>query len=103
MFFKTEPVQVKRLTQPIGNWGDPTETLVGTYQAGIEPFTGDDGLHNDQMMENVRDILIFSNVNIDIQYSDILFYRGVDHKVAYIERFNKGVIPHCEVFSADSQ
>lgn len=99
MYFKEEKVENYRYgPRPADNWGDPTLALAGTYYATIQPFTADDGLHDNQMMQNVRELLVFKNPDVDIQFGDVLKYRGEMQRVAYVLRFNMGLIPHCEVY-----
>jgi hypothetical protein len=104
MFFNEHPVKVYRKTQPVGTtWGDPTRKLVGTYFFTIQPFTGDDTFANDQNFSNVRDQLDHINPELDIRADDELEYFGSVHYVAYIQPHRSGVIPHLEVFTADTQ
>ena len=102
MFFKTIPIEVYRYTPPPSNWGDPTVALIGTYQATVQPFTADDGLHDNQMFSNVRELLIFTDPYVPIEYGDVLKYRGKEQRIAYILRFDNGVLPHCEIYIAST-
>jgi hypothetical protein len=98
MFFREHSVEVYRYDTPASNWGDPTLLLNDTLFATIQPFTSDDGNHDNQMMQNVREMLIFSSPDVDIKYGDILKYFGVYHRIAYINPCRSGVLEHCEVF-----
>lgn len=104
MFFKQHPVEVWRLGDaPTGNWGDPQLVYVFTFYAGIQPFTADEGLHDDQMMQNVRDLIMDSNVDEDVRYGDVLKYWNTYHRVAYLNPCRSGLIDHLEIYTTDTQ
>ena len=102
--FKTIPIQIGRLTSPTGTtWGTPTVTYIGTIEASVQPFTGDDNTVNNQFKENVKDMIVIYDVDANIQFDDRLFYRNTVTKVVYKLTYDMGVIPHLEVFTADTQ
>ncbi len=103
MFFNKKSIQVYRLEAPIDNLSDPEYILVATIQGGVQPFTGDEAIHQGQGMENIRDLVVFDSATVDIKKSDELIYDGDTRRVAYIERFSSGVLPHTEVYTTDSQ
>jgi hypothetical protein len=102
MFFKNQTVYHYRPTPPAGNWGDPTLVQKGILQVTVQPFTGDDHTVNDQFSEDVREMITIPDVNYDIKFDDRLVYDGTMHKVIYRMKCDAGLIPHLEIFIADS-
>jgi hypothetical protein len=109
MFFDSVNINVFRKQQPgvgVVNWGTTTmhtyvfsHTVVGTPQ----PFTGDEGLHSDQLFANVRDLIVFDDPEVDIIQGDELEYHGEKHRVQFVQRYRLGLIPHTEVFTTETQ
>lgn len=85
-------------------WGTPTRTLIGTFQATIQPFTADDGLYNNQQAQNVRYLLICRNPDLAIINGDELeFWSDTVQRVSNAQRNKSGIIEHIEIFSSDIQ
>lgn len=103
MFFKETDIAVYRLVPAVDNVSDPTYEYSHTVSGTIQPFTGDEAIHAGQSMENIRDLVIFTDPDVDLIKSDELVYDSTTRRVAYIERFKLGVLDHAEMMTTDSQ
>jgi len=103
MFFKDTTIEVWRLEAAVDNVSDPEYILSHTLYGGVQPFTGDEAIHAGQAMENIRDLVVFSDPYTDIKKTDELVYNGINRRVAYIQRYTNGVLDHAEVMTTDSQ
>lgn len=103
MYFDEVSILVYRLIAPADNLSDPTYNYSHTLSGTVQPFTGDEAIHAGQAMENIRDLIVFTDPDTDIRKSDELVYNSETRRVAYIERFKSGVINHAEVMTTDSQ
>ena len=98
------PIAVYRYIPPVSGWGEEVRTYMFTFNATIQPFTADDGLHNEQMMQNVRYMLDVVNPDLAIKYNDeLVFWTDVIQRVANIQRHKSGIIDHMEIFTSDKQ
>jgi len=95
--------EIWRYTQSYDNFSDPTWMQVGTFYASKQPFTGDESLRSNQMVQNVRDMLVSYDLNLDVKKDDELKYNGETVRIGFIEIMDSGVIPHLEIFTTESQ
>lgn len=104
MFFSEIEIEVWRKIPASGAWcEDVLYEQVDTVWGCVQPFTGSDSTQNNQMFENARDLLIFTDPEIDIRKEDELFYYGENHRVSYRQPWRSEVLPHLEVYTTDSQ
>jgi hypothetical protein len=96
-------IDIYRYTQPLDNFSDPVWSFIGSFVGSKQPFTGDDGLHSNQQMENIRELIICYDMNLDLKKHDELKINGKFVRVAYIEIWDNDTIPHIEIFTTDSQ
>lgn len=111
MLFDQSAILVYRNTPPAPapatvNWGTAqmhTYTYSHTLYGTAQPFTGDEGLHSDQLFANVRDLIVFDEIDTDVLQGDELEYNGEKHRVQFIQRFRMGLMPHVEVYTTQTQ
>jgi hypothetical protein len=108
MFFDTVQIRVyrKQANPSQVNWGSTqmhTYAYSHTIEGTAQPFTGDEGYHSDQLFANVRDLIVVDNPEADIIQGDELEYNGEKHRVQFIQRNRLGLIPHCEIFTTQTQ
>jgi hypothetical protein len=109
MLFDTIPILVYRKVAP-----DPTQPKWGTAQmqtyayshtvyGTVQPFTGDEGNHSNQLFANVRDLITFDDPNVDIVQGDELEYDNEKQRVQFIQRLKNSLIPHAEIYTTETQ
>jgi hypothetical protein len=100
--FGTRQIKQGRLAQPTGStWGSPTLNYLRTFEATVQPFTGDDHIIMDKFSQHVRDYISIYDITFDIKFDDVLVYNNEAVKVVYVLPFLDGVIPHIEVYTAE--
>lgn len=107
--FKQVTARLYRRTTPspgVVNWGSNVMhnyTYRSTFTGSVQPFTGDEGIHSDQLFANVRDLFVVYNLTVDIKQDDEIEYGGEKRRVQFVQRCDSGLIPHTEVFLSQTQ
>jgi len=93
-------------TSGTGNWGnipgDPVYAYHHTAYMTVQPFEASDGFRNNERFANVRQLMI-ADVTEDIQDYDEVVVDNIHHKVAFVEKFDSGLMDHLEVYIAETQ
>jgi hypothetical protein len=76
--------------------------MITTFSGTIQPFTGDDGLRQGQMFENIRYMIVTAS-GTDVRKDDELWFYGQNNRVQYRQNWMSNILPHLEIYTTDSQ